>query len=115
MNTGSLVNLLTANTPNTVKPEPGVGATLLSWTDRHAGTIERVEGKRLWWKRDTATRTDSNGMSESQAYTFERNPDASEQLFTLRPNGRWVQKGSPMKSGCCLSIGHRSQYFDYSF
>ena len=67
----------------------GMGATILMHSDRHAATIVDVFTKygRLHVKvqRDKATRTDSNGMSDSQDYTFERDPQGRiEQVIDPR-------------------------------
>lgn len=94
-----------------------MGATILMWTDRLAVTIVEVSanGRRVVVQRDKATRTDSNGMSDAQSYTYEPDTDAPRQTFTLRKNGQWVRQGDNMGSGTKLSIGHRSHYHDYSF
>ena len=114
--TGSLVNALYRQS---APPEPveGMGATILLWTDRHAATITLVsqDKKRLWVARDIATRTDTNGMSERQTYTYQRNHDAEQECYSLRKNGRWVRRGESMDSGQSLSIGQRREYRDYSF
>ena len=115
MTTGSFYNNLMQDSKHPT-PEVGMGATKLSWTDRTAGTIVAVSKsrKKLTWREDKATRIDNNGMSESQNYTYEQDPDGYDQEFSLRRNGRWVKVGSPMQ-GTGLGIGHRSQYYDYSF
>lgn len=94
-----------------------MGATMLCWSDRHACTITAVSpsGKSIEVKRDIATRTDKNGMSESQDYSYKPNPNAPAQTFTLRKNGKWVAKGSTMNAGTHLLIGKRDQYYDCSF
>ena len=51
----------------------------------------------------------------SQDYRFEYNPQAEDQVFTLRQNGAWVQKGQPMNSGVRLAIGYRDEYYDFTF
>lgn len=114
--TGSLINNLYQNS-NTIQPEVGMGATVLMWSDRRAGTISRVSPskKTLWFQSDKATRVDTNGMSDAQAYEYERQPDAPEAEYTLRKNGRWVRKGSPMKGSGSLLIGVRDEHYDYSF
>jgi len=114
--TGSLVNALYRQS---APPEPveDMGATILLWTDRHAATITLVsrDKKRLWVARDSATRTDTNGMSEQQTYTYQRNYAAEQECYSLRKNGRWVRRGEPMESGQSLLIGQRREYHDYSF
>lgn len=115
MNTNSLVNATMGN--SAAAPVVGMGATELGWTDRHAYTVTSVSknGKVVQVQQDTATRTDKNGMSESQSYDFTPNPEGSKRTVTLRKNGCWVAKGGSMKGGTRFAIGHRSEYHDYSF
>lgn len=42
MKYGSLINLLSDAGKQTIKPEVGMGITILSWTDRDAATIIEV-------------------------------------------------------------------------
>lgn len=115
MFTGSLVNACTGTSKET--PKVGDGATELCWSDRHGGTIIAVSksGREVTFQHDKATRTDKNGMSEDQDWTFTPNPTGETQIYTLRKNGRWVTKGSSMHGGTHLSIGHRDEYYDFSF
>lgn len=100
-----------------IKPEVGMGATELLWTDRHAYTITSVNatGTVIELQRDRAIRTDTNGMSECQVYTYEPNTNASVQTVTLRKNGQWVTKGQSIKNGTKWLIGFRKEYRDFSF
>lgn len=119
MTTGSLVNHL-MSTPSPVVPAVGMGVTELCWTDRHAYTIvEVVNAKTIIVQRDKVTRTDSNGMSECQDYSYEQDPEGGKTTITLRitkryPQGRWVRKGDSVK-GNAWHIGSRREYHDYSF
>lgn len=115
MHTNSLVNLITANA-NTV-PEVGMGATILSWTDRHAATIVEVSksGKSIVVQEDNAKRVDTNGMSDAQNYEHTPNTDAPRITYTLRKNGQWVRQGDPLKGGGRLRVGVRDHHFDFSF
>ena len=115
MTTGSLINNIMQDSLHPT-PEVGMGATMLSWTDRKAATIIEVSksGKRITIQPDKVTRTDSNGMSESQSYTYEPNPKAYATEYSLRKNGRWVRVGDSM-TGSSLLVGHRSKYYDFSF
>jgi hypothetical protein len=92
-------------------PTSGMDATLVLWTDRHAYRVSRVgpSGKVLWAKRLKATRTDKNGMSESQTYTYADDPEATEDRFQLCGDGLW--KGPRGR----LSLGHAREYHDFSF
>ena len=112
--TGSLMNHVMASTPNT-KPEPGMGATILLWTDRHAATIVGVSksGRVIGVQRDKAIRIDDNGMSDMQKYRYERDLTATIQWFSLRKDGSYIEVGS--KSGSRLGINYRREYYDHSF
>ena len=114
--TGSLVNHIYSGMKD-VKPEVGMGATLLFWSDRHAATVVEVsdDGKRIAVVEDIATRIDNNGMSEAQEYKFEQNPNGHKVYFTLRKNGSYVQEGQSMKEGQRVKVGMREQYYDFSF
>jgi hypothetical protein len=103
--------------------EVGDGATLLLWSDRRAFTIVAVERyvtgkhkgevKAVFAQADKAIRTDSNGMSESQSYRYEPNPDAEIQKFTKRKDGRFRKENS--EGNTVLAIIGREEYHDYSF
>jgi hypothetical protein len=114
--TGSLVNHLYSRM-NAPAPEVGVGATLLSWTDRHAGTIIEVSDKEFVVQRDIATRTDKNGMSDSQDYSYAPNPDGERYVFRRvvrgKAKGQWREHGS--KDGAGVLIGKRDEHFDFCF
>lgn len=112
---GSAMNQIHANSTN---PEPavGMGATVLHWSDRDAGTIIEVakNGKTIVVQLDHTARTDTNGMSDCQDYEYERDENGRKYTFTLRRNGRWVRKGEDMHGVAC-GIGYRKHYYDYSF
>lgn len=75
--TGSFQNWLMGN--NNTLPEVGKGATVLSWTDRHAYEVISVsdDKKRVTIKQYISERTGGNGMSECQTYKYEKlNPIA---------------------------------------
>lgn len=106
---GSLVNAL-SGTPKDVVPTVGMGATELCWSDRHAYTVIAVSptGKTVTVQADRATRTDKNGMSESQEYSFEPNPQGQVYHLRLTKKG-WAYKGIR------FALGYRSEYHDFSF
>lgn len=94
----------------------GDPATVRVWSDRRACTVVEVssDGKKIVVQQDIATRVDKNYASESQSYEYECNPNGTRYTFTLRKNGRFVQLGCRYKNGLRLSVGHRSEYYDYS-
>ena len=114
--TGSLMNhvMSSAQAPD---PQVGMGATVLCWTDRHAGTIIEVTANAFVVRRDKAIRTDPHGMSDSQDYRYEADPNGSLYMFKRvargKAKGAWRERG--MKDGNGVLIGHRDAYHDYSF
>lgn len=106
--TGSLVNHVIASQQQPT-PEVGMGATICLWSDRHACTIVKVTPSQVHVQADKATRTDKNGMSESQEYSYERQPSAPVEIF------RKTKRGYRNKGGSYLSIGVRREYYDFSF
>lgn len=129
--TGSVVNHLYSRMTNgQPKPEVGMGVTLLSWTDRYPGTIQKVEEycHKVWLYQievteDEAVRTDSNGMSESQSYEYTPQPDGVRTLFRFnKKTGEWVSGRINQETGRFniargygLIIGRREKYHDFSF
>lgn len=95
-------------------PTVGMGATHNVGSDSYPYTIIEVSanGQRIRVQEDTATRVDSNGMSESQDWIYERNPSGKVLEFSLRKFGIWREKG---EKHCSLSIGIRRMYQDPSF
>lgn len=110
---GSLVNLIGDNALDNAEAAVGVGVTEIMWTDRKAGTIIEVKrnGKTLVVQYDKATRTDANGMSDAQSYSFERDANGATREFTLRKDGTYRAKGGTGR----LIVGVRDHYHDYSF
>ncbi len=124
--TGSLVNnILSRSVIGEPEPEIGMGATLLSWTDRNPATIVSVftKGKTLYIgvNEDDAVRTDSNGYSESQSYEFSFNTSVYVQYYRKNAKGTWEsvyinpETGRFVKGCGSISIGRRDKYWDPSF
>lgn len=112
---GSFHNQVFAQSAQPV-PEVGMGATILYYTDRKAATVVVVYSPKLIQVRtDKAIRTDKNGMSDSQSYDYQPDPDGVHHWFSLRKNGKWVMKGESMTNGTPLALGFRREYHDYSF
>jgi len=99
--------------PETV-PTVGMGATMCGWSDRHAYTVcEVVNPRKCFVQKDRVKRIDSNGMSECQEWDFTPNPEAARVLITFRKDGRW-HEGTTL-GGTQFAVGHRSEYYDFSF
>lgn len=132
--TGSLVSYMQAQmTKGAPEPEPGMGATVLSHTDRNAGTVVAVQsiasGKYnclVEIQLDHSHRIDSNEMSEAQQYEYTANPEGRRYHFKrVRESGVWVEveksltcsggrywKKTTSRFG--LILGTRKTYFDFS-
>lgn len=108
--TASVNNWLMAGAKQPV-PKVGDGATICMWTDRHAATIVKVTPTQVHVQEDIATRTDSNGMSDCQEYSYQRNPGAEVRIFRLNKYGQYRQPSR----GCSLAIGVRRSYHDFGF
>jgi len=108
-------------------PEVGQGATILHYSDRSAGTVIKVEHKArqtiVTVQEDKATRTDKNGMSETQDYSYEPNPNGPISTFRLNDRGTYDQvrfntktsRFNKVEEGHGLLLGARDAYYDYSF
>ena len=95
-----------------VAPEVGMGCTELQYSDCHAGTIVSVSssGKSFTYRRDSAHRTDKNGMSESQTYVYSPSPEAPLHTARLHKDGCFYTAGRTR-----IAVGYRKEYYDYSF
>lgn len=90
-----------------------MGCIIYFYSDRGACTIFRVSesGKTIWMRRDEAIRTDKNGMSDSQQYTYAPNPEGIEYKASLRKDGNWRLS----KQNERVVLGVRRAYHDFSF
>jgi hypothetical protein len=104
---GSVFNMLMGKSEGPA-PEVGMGATILYYTDRVAGTIIKVTPCRVWVQEDKAIRVGPNEMSDQQEYTYERNEKGRIKMFCKSKSG-W--KNGSLR----LLIGDRIHYYDYSF
>jgi len=116
--------------------EVGSGVCVSGYSDSKAGTVVEVSksGKMVVVQRDSATLLNGANSGEkdalvfhvggfsahcvgSQRYAFKKNEKGSKYVFTLRKNGKWVEKGFSMKAGSggySLSEG-RYEYYDFNF
>lgn len=111
--------------------EVGDGATFCGWSDRKAGTIIEASAKKVTWQRDKAKLLNAIDSGEEDAlqfaaggfaghtsgkqrYAYERDTEGITRVFTLRENGRWVERGANARTGATLTAG-RSEHYDYNF
>jgi hypothetical protein len=121
--TGSLVNhIYSRMTIGAPEPIVGMGVTMLSWTDRDAGTIVEVNTKKRYIAvtEDSKTRIDNNGISESQQYEYTAVMDGYRNYYRKDRKGQWRRcyfnnNGRLVFGTGGLIIGHRESYYDFSF
>lgn len=123
---GSIQNrLYESMTIGAPEPKAGMGATITGYTDRHAATVICWDANKeiITVQEDTAKRIDNNGMSESQKYEFSPNPDGTKWYFRRnKKTGRWnrivfnekTSRWNKHEYGG-LTVGMRSEYYDFSF
>jgi len=90
----------------------GDGATVCYYSDRHSYTVVRVTPSRIYLQRDKATRTDENGMRESQQYQYEADDDGYVFIASKRKDGRYMLTGHNTTGRV---VAGRHEYYDYSF
>ena len=121
--TGSLVNHMYSRMTNG-EPEPtvGMGVTMLSWTDRDAGTIVEVNMKKRYIAvtEDSKRRIDNNGISESQEYEYTTVMDGHRNYYRTDRKGQWRRcyyndNNRLVFTTGGLIIGRRESYYDFSF
>jgi hypothetical protein len=121
--TGSLINhFYSRSTINEPEPEVGMGVTMLSWSDRHAGTIVEVNNKKRYIAvtDDHTKRIDNNGISESQEYEYTPVMDGYRNYYRKDRKGEWrrcffnEKKRLVFTSGG-LILGKKESYYDFSF
>ena len=121
--TGSLVNhIYSRMTIGAPEPTVGMGVTMLSWTDRHAGTIVEVNTKKRYIAvtEDQTKRIDNNGISESQEYEYTAVMDGYRNYYRKDRKGQWRRcyhnnNGRIVFGTGGLIIGRRESYYDFSF
>ena len=100
-------------------PEIGMGATVCYAKDRHAATVTAIETfktgtrkgqvKAVTVQQDKATRTDKNGMSDSQSYEYERDENGRTWTFKVNKAGKFGVEGIALFVGTC------DEFYDYTF
>ncbi len=97
-------------------PELGQGATFYFLSDRCAATVvEIVSPKHVVVQFDKTTRTDKNGLSEDQTYTFECDPKGKKYHIRQGLRGAWRVSRGQDYGGTLVVLGERHEYRDPSF
>jgi hypothetical protein len=90
----------------------GLGATLSVGSDRYPYTLVgwTANGEIIYLTADEYTRTDKNGQSESQTYTYKTNPDAPPEKAVWSRTQKRYRVG-----GTGIYLGERKAYLDPGF
>lgn len=107
-------------------PRVGLGGTVGGFgMDRHPVTVMWVsnDGKTVKVDNDDYVSVGAcPSQSESQQYEYYEPKDQTSRAdpsawstYTLRENGRWVQKGDDMRRGRGLTLGVRNRWYNPSY
>lgn len=118
---GNLMNRISESART--EPTVGEGATVTHYSDRDACTVTSVKDGIAIVQEDKATRTDSNGMSDSQDYAYERDPEGRTWTFRKDKTGRWsevrfnrtTRRWNKVEGGCGVYFGRRDKHYDFGF
>jgi hypothetical protein len=129
--TNSVVNhLYSRMTIGAPAPVVGMGATKLSWTDRHAATVTKVTKlkSKVWAYEifvieDKPTVVSGSVHDGSAVYTFEPNPSGYADMYRMdSKTGKWVRGYINQQTGRFkqrrsggLILGMRDHHFDPHF
>lgn len=99
-----------------ILPVVGMGVTHMVGSDRYPCTVVDVMSpRRCIVQEDIATRIDRNGYDGPQKYTYAPDPSATKIEISLRMDGKWYAKGSPMGYSGSFALGERRMYLDPGF
>lgn len=95
-----------------IKPRVGMPTTIYYITNQKTTTVVYVSagGRKVIVREDSSIRTDNNGMSDQQTYTYTQNPEGKEHTFYRRAMGYGGRRG-----GKYLALDSHQTYYDYSF
>ena len=100
------------------KPQVGQPCTIHVGSDSYAATVVSVNssGKTIMVQHDTATAVGGPYQyGDTIEYEYSRNPNGQIETYTLRKNGRFIEKGGSLRHGCRLGLGYRREYRDPHF
>jgi hypothetical protein len=99
-----------------IKPVVGEGATVSYVADSYPQTIIEVSKdlKTVIVQEDKGVSA-PNARPYSNEWVITRDTNGLIREFTLRKNGRYVQKGDSIKGGLKLTLGIRRKYYAYEF
>lgn len=100
----------------TIKPEVGMGATMMGYTDRTPYEIIEVKDERhITVRALNYKRIDTNGMSESQEYEYTSDENNATSRLFLTKQGQWRERYNDRSLGRTFVIGYAEKYHDFSF
>lgn len=98
-----------------IRPEVGMGATEMCWTDRNPWTVVVVYSEnKCMLQRDKVKAKEGDWQMGHQQWDIEPDPDGVTTIVTRRRNGKWHSVNKPMTSTGFI-LGERRHYYDWSF
>lgn len=111
---GLLQNRIMEEGAQKLKPEVGMGATFISYSDLDAGTIiEVVSDVHIRVQIDASVQLDNQGQGCHHVYRYDRDPQAPIHDCWMRKDGKWHDEKN--MRGRVVRIGKREHYYDPSF
>lgn len=111
---GSLQNRLQENMP-AIKPQLGMGATEILYTDRHAYEVIAVKDERHCTVRQYECKIKEGTSWYDQEYDYISNPRGRVVNLFLTKKGKWVQRYPSGRYGNTFRMGIADEYYDPSF
>lgn len=92
----------------------GAEATMLLYSDTHAGTVIYVSpsGKTIKVQRDRAKLISGSTMSEEQGWTYERDSQGAITTYRFSAKHGWINRNAAARR--CL-VGQRREWRDPTF
>lgn len=98
-----------------IRPEIGMGATQMCWTDRNPWTVVAVHSEnKCMVQRDKVKAKEGDWQMGHQQWDIEPDPNGATEIITRRRNGKWYPVNKPMTSTGFI-LGERRHYYDWSF
>ena len=98
-----------------IRPEIGMGATEMCWSDRHPWTVVAVYSEnKCMLQKDSVKAKEGDHPMGHQEWEITPNPQGITAIVTRRRNGQWHHVNRAMNTTGFV-LGQRRYYYDWSF
>lgn len=111
---GSLQNRVQENC-RYPKPEIGMGATEMLWSDRNAYEVIEIKDDRHITVRRLKCKLVSEYFTDCQEYEYEHDPNGITANLFLTKKGQWRERYHNRSLGNVFALGFAEEYRDPSF